>query len=194
MSDILWLVTCLVAYAFLFGWSICMMAEPAAASDYVGNFERIPLVDNRPPQVGAWSLTPTVIVCEHAPVSEVQIRSAVSFWKRLAYRFHNTQYKYDPLNKCQSDSPKGYIVIHLVTQGIKMEESSLAQTHFYVDNNTNEIEWAIIYMRNDIRATVIEHEIGHALGFLHYNQINHLMNEKWTMGGWDKEGLENRRQ
>ena len=72
-----------------------------------------------------------------------------------------------------------------------MDDTSLAQTHFYVDNDTSEIEWAMIYMRADLRKTVLEHELGHALGFLHYNMINHLMNEKWTMGGWDKEGLEN---
>ena len=192
MSDILRLVICSVAYVFLLGWSVCMLAEPAAASDYVGNFERMPLIENRPPQVGDWVMTPTVIVCEDAPVSQIQVNSAVTFWKNLGYKFYTTQYKNDPLNKCQSESPKGYIVIHLVTQGIKLPESSLAQTHFYVDNNTNKIEWSIIYMRDDIRATVLEHELGHALGFLHFNQINHLMNEKWTMGGWDKEGLENK--
>jgi hypothetical protein len=194
MSDILRLVICLVAYAFLFGWSVCMLAEPAAASDYVGNFERIPLIENRPPQVATWSITPTVIVCERAPINQTQINSAVNFWKRLGYKFYTTQYKYDPLNKCLIDAPKGHIIVHLVTAGIKLEESSLAQTHFYVDNDTNEIEWAIIYMRNNIQATVLEHELGHALGFLHFNQINHLMNEKWTMGGWDKEGLENKHQ
>lgn len=45
-------------------------------------------------------------------------------------------------------------------------------------------------MRKDVRETVLEHELGHALGFLHYNKINHIMNEKWAQGGWDKEGLE----
>jgi hypothetical protein len=194
MSDIIKIVLSFVGYAILFSWSVCMLAEPAAASDYVGNFERIPLVQDRPPKVGVWKLTPTVIVCEYAPVSHIQIRSAVSFWERLGYNFFNTQYKHDPLNKCQSRSPKGYIVIHLVSQGIKMEESSLAQTHFYVNNTTNEIEWAIIYMRADLRETVLEHELGHALGFLHYNMVNHLMNEKWTMGGWDQEGLANKRR
>ena len=192
MSDITKIALSFLTYAFLFVWSVCILAEPVTASEYIGNFERIPLVENRPPQVGAWSLTPTVIVCEYSPVSEVQIRSAVNFWKGLGYRFYNTQYKSDPLHKCQSDSPKGYIIIHLVSQGIKMEESSLAQTRFYVDNTTNQIEWAIIYMRSDVRETVLEHEIGHALGFLHYNQMDHLMNEKWTMGGWNKEGLENK--
>ncbi len=192
MSDITKIALSLLTYVVLFAWSVCILAEPAVASDYVGNFQRIPLVENRPPQVGAWAMTPTVIVCEYAPVSQIQINSSVSFWKRLGYRFYNTQYKYDPLNKCLSDAPKGYIVIHLITAGIKLEESALAQTHFYVDNDTNEIQWAIIYMRHDVRATVLEHELGHALGFLHFNQINHLMNEKWTMGGWDKEGLENK--
>ena len=184
------LLTCLI----LFIWSVCILVVPAQASDYVSNFERIPLVENRPPQVGSWALTPTVIVCEHAPVTEVQASNAVSFWKKLGYRFFATQFKYDPLNKCLSDTPVGYITIHLVSQGIKMEESALAQTHFYVNNETNDIEWAVIYMRRDIRKTVLEHELGHALGFLHYNMINHLMNEKWAMGGWDKDGLKKTRR
>jgi hypothetical protein len=194
MSDITKIVLSFVGYAFLFGWSVCTLTTPAVASDYVANFERIPLVENRPPQVGAWKLTPTVLVCEHAPVNKKQIKNAVDFWKSLGYRFFRTQYKYDPLNKCLSDAPIGYITIHLVAQGIKMDDSALAQTHFYVNNTTNEIEWAIIYMRADIRETVLEHELGHALGFLHYNMINHLMNQKWAMGGWDKDGLENKRR
>ena len=194
MSNITKIVLSFLGYAILFSWSACMLAEPAVASDYVGNFERIPLVENRPPQVASWALTPTVIVCEYAPISKAQIRSAVNFWKGLEYRFFTTQYKHDPLSKCLSDNPQGYIVIHLITRGIKLEETALAQTQFYVNNDTNKIEWAIIHMRNDIRETVLEHELGHALGFLHYNKINHLMNEKWTMGGWDKEGLANKRR
>ncbi len=88
------------------------------------------------------------------------------------------------------DAPTGYIVVHMVTAGIRLEEVALAQTRFYVDNLTNKIQYAKIYMRKDVRETVLEHELGHALGFLHYNKINHIMNEKWAQGGWDKEGLE----
>ena len=194
MSDITKIVLSFLGYAVLFSWAVCMLAEPADASEYISNFERIPLIDDRPPHVANWDLTPTVIVCEYAPISQAQINSAVSFWKRLGYKFFSTQYKYDPLNKCLSDNPKGYIVIHLVSRKIKLEPSALAQTQFFVNNDTNKIEWAIIHMRNDIRETVLEHELGHALGFLHYNKINHLMNEKWTMGGWDKDGLENKRR
>ena len=67
----------------------------------------------------------------------------------------------------------------------------LQANNFFVDNDTNKIEWATIYMRSDIKETVLEHEIGHALGYLHYNKINHLMNSKWTQGGWDSDGLKN---
>ena len=194
MSNGAKVVLSFVGYVVLFGLSIFLLAAPVSASDYVSNYIKIPAVQNTPPKIGKWLTTPTVIVCEYAPISRAQINSATAFWDQLGYRFYTTQYKYDPLNKCLSDNPIGYIVIHLVSSNIKMDDTSLAQTHFYVDNDTSEIEWAMIYMRDDIRKTVLEHEIGHALGFLHYNMINHLMNEKWTMGGWDKKGLENPRQ
>jgi len=177
---------------------LCSFVGMTQAADYVGNFEKIPAVQDRPPQVGTWRLTPTVVVCELAPISETQIKSAVQFWKRLGYNFYRTQYKVSdvipPGTVCRDKTPTGYIVIHLVTPGGKMESKALAQTHFYVNNDTNEIEWAIIYMRTEIRAQVLEHEIGHALGFLHYNHISHLMHEKWTLGGWGKEGLENKQR
>jgi len=194
MSDTSRFIICLLICGVLMVWPAVVLIQPAYASDYISNFERIPAVENRPPQVGHWNQTPIVLVCEHAPVNEVQIRSAVRFWERLGYNFRATQYKYDPLDKCTTDNPKGYIIIHLISSGVKMDDNSLAQTHFYVDNNTKIIDWAKIYMRDDLRDTVLEHELGHALGFLHYNRINHLMNEKWMMGGWDKNGLENKRR
>jgi hypothetical protein len=185
-------------FLFLCGILGCILtvvpSPTAVASNYVANFERIPAIENAPPQVATWARTPTVIVCEHAPVTHSQIDKAVRFWEELKYKFFSTQYKYDPLNKCNNPAPQGYIVIHLITAGVKMEETTLAQTHFYVNNDTNEIEWAIVYLRSNIRETVLEHELGHALGFLHFNKINHLMNEKWTQGGWDKNGLENKRR
>ena len=193
MIDCVKVVLFSAIYIALISFSICSLAVPSDASDYVSTYTRVPAVHNTPPKVGTWFITPTVIVCEYAPINQVQINSAIAFWTRLGYKFHTTQYKSDPLNTCSSTNPTGYIVIHLISSNIKMEDTSLAQTHFYVDNDTSEIEWATIYMRDDIRKTVLEHELGHALGFLHYNRINHLMNEKWTMGGWDKDGLESPR-
>ena len=159
------------------------------ASDFISNFEKVPAMAKSPLKVGTWGLTPTIIVCEYAPISQTQVNSAVMFWKGLGHKFYSTQYKHDPLNKCMNPQPVGYIVIHLVTMGVPMEQNALAQTHFFVENHSNEIKWAIIYMRSDVKKTVLEHEIGHALGYLHYNKIGHLMHAKHIQGGWDSEGL-----
>ena len=190
MNDNLKIVLGALLYVVCFGLSITLLAEPAGASNVDSNYDRIPLVHDSPPQVATWLRTPTVIVCEHAPITQRQIIKAVNFWKKLGHRFYTTQYKHDPLNKCLMESPEGYIIIHLVTAGVPMEDKALAQTHFYINNLTNKIMYAKIYMRRDIRETVLEHELGHALGFLHFNKINHLMNEKWDQGGWDVDGLE----
>ena len=194
MSDTIRIALGALIYVVCFGLSIVWLSEPATAGPYISNYDRIPLVNDKPPQVAKWGLTPTVIVCEHAPVTKSQVDKAVRFWKDLGYRFYNTQYKHDPLNKCLSENPKGYIIIHLVTLGVKMAETALAQTHFFIDNATSQVEYAVIYLRPDVRETVLEHELGHALGFLHFNKINHLMNEKWMMGGWDTEGLRKARR
>jgi len=171
-----------------------LMTPSGLASDYKSNFTRIPAVEGIPVQAGTWHRTPTVVVCMYAPVERDQADKAVKFWSRLGHHFFQTQYKYDPLNKCLSKEPVGYITVHLVHQDLNLNADSLAETHFFVNDETRHIEWAIIYMRSEIKETVLEHEIGHALGYLHYNKINHLMNSKWTQGGWDKNGLVNKRQ
>jgi len=194
MKDIVQIALGFGVYVFFSVWAISSLATPAVAGNYEANFERIPLVDKRPPQVASWALPPTIVVCEHAPVTHVQIVSAARFWELIGYSFFDIRYKMQDSTICNADEPQGYIVIHMVTHGVALEDTSLAQTQFYVNNFTNKIEYAKIYMRSDVRETVLEHELGHALGFLHFNKINHLMNEKWTMGGWDKEGLESKRQ
>ena len=131
------------------------------------------------------------MICEYAPVDEIKTRSAVAFWQDQGFKFFTTIYKRDSLNKCKSDTPAGFIVVHLVTQEMhkRMETDTLADTHFYLDNDTKEIEWAKIYLRVEPYERVLEHEIGHALGFLHYNNEKHLMHERWISGGWDPAGL-----
>ena len=183
------LVKLTIALTTIIFLSATCVSYSVQASDYQSNYEKIPAVNKMPPRVANWAYTPTIVVCEYAPITDVQIQSAIAFWKNLGHRFFISQYNYDPHNKCNDPNPDRYIVIHLVADGIEMETSSLAETRFFVNNDTNKIEWAKIYMREDIRETVLEHELGHALGYLHYNKNKHLMNSKWTQGGWETDGL-----
>jgi len=174
---------------------LSLVATNVQASDYKSNFRHIPAIETGPIRVAPWKRSPTIIVCENAPVTESQIKKGVKFWRNLGHKFLRTQYKYDPLKKCNSGTPTGYILIHLVTQDIMgLDNDSLAETHFFINNNTDEVDWAIIYMKTTTKDTVLEHEIGHALGYLHFNKINHLMNAKWIYGGWDVDGLERKRR
>tara|TARA_R110002012_G_scaffold135982_2_gene290043 strand:+ start:253 stop:834 length:582 start_codon:yes stop_codon:yes gene_type:complete len=193
MSDLARIIISVALYVLLFGYSVISLVEPVDATEPLANYPRMPAIDNAPPQVAAWSLSPTVVVCQHAPISQIQIKSAIKFWQNLGYTFENVRYKEDPTGACTSDRPWGYIVIHLVDKKTKLEPTALAQTHFFVDNLTGKINWATIRMRPDVRETVLEHELGHALGFLHFNRIDHLMNQKWEMGGWDSLGLRSNR-
>jgi len=181
----------LVVYTALLFWVVPNVPQRIYAADPVANYLRVPAIENAPPQVAIWARPPILIVCEYAPVSEVQINSAIKFWENVGHKFRRVNYKKSSQSICTNNKPTGYILIHLVTKGVKLEATALAQTHFIVDNLTNKIDWAVIYMRPDVRETVLEHELGHALGFLHFNKINHLMNQKWEMGGWDTEGLKN---
>ena len=87
MNDDLKIALGVLVYLVCFGLSIVLLAEPAGASDFNSNYGRIPLVHKTPSQVATWDLTPTVIVCEHAPVTQRQIIKAVNFWKKLGHRF-----------------------------------------------------------------------------------------------------------
>jgi len=46
-----------------------------------------------------------------------------------------------------------------------------------------------IPMRRSSKLHTTEHELGHALGWKHYNKYGHLMHEDYTMGGWNIYGL-----
>ena len=171
--------------------TIIVFTNHTQASEYVTNFQRIPAIERSPPKLADWTYTPTVLVCEHAPVEESDVRRAVRFWENKGFKFYRTIFKKDDLDKCKNPNPKGFVVIKLVSKEVlaNMAEASLAETHFYVNNDTNKIEWAIIYLPRTPQIRVLEHELGHTLGFLHHNKKGHIMHEKWIQGGWDDDGL-----
>jgi len=142
-------------------------------------------------QAGHWKRIPTVVVCDYAPVGKKDVNKAIKWWNERGYMFYHSVYLGGKraLSVCQDSDPVGYITINLVTQETFKPGSNMATTHFYVDNDTGEVSWAKIYLKNKVRARVLEHELGHALGWMHTEEIGHLMNEKWIYGGWGDKGL-----
>tara|TARA_Y100000310_G_C20538652_1_gene742134 strand:+ start:289 stop:894 length:606 start_codon:yes stop_codon:yes gene_type:complete len=153
--------------------------------------ETVPAVVRTPMKIGNWKYTPTVIVCENVPITRKEIAAAVDYWKKLGYRFYKTQYKEDPLNQCNERYPEGYIVFRLVTAEVlaDLERPALAATTFFVEDGTNHILYAKVYIIEDPIERVLEHEIGHALGYMHSEELGHLMHIKQAKGGWNSRGL-----
>ena len=164
----------------------------AQGSEYYSNYEKMPAINKMPPLVATWNEAPNIIVCEAAPVEETRIRSAVKFWEDQGFEFGTLEFKQrTPTSRaaCIDKGPVGTIVIHLVPYPTTMEATTLAQTHFYVDNETKKIRWAIINLRIEPPERVMEHELGHALGWRDYNQTGHIMHSEWARGGHNIKGL-----
>ena len=142
-------------------------------------------------QIGHWERTPTVVLCGNAPVKKDDVKKALGWWSERGYMFYHSAYiRGDRARKvCQDPDPVGYITINLVTQETFEPGDNLAITHFYVDHDSQEISWAKIYLKPRVGERVLEHEIGHALGWMHTEKTGHLMNEKLIYGGWNDEGL-----
>ena len=67
----------------------------------------------------------------------------------------------------------------------------MAATRLYTSTRSGKIVMAKIFIlpKNGRKERVLEHEIGHALGWSHYSQKTHIMHPDWQYGGYDSKGL-----
>ena len=89
---------------------------------------------------------------------------------------------------------RGAILIKL--RGQSFNETNLAMTQTYRFTDTREIIAAVIQIQAFApeKERVIEHEIGHAFGWHHFNRRYHLMHSMHVRGGWDTYGLRRRNE
>ncbi len=144
-------------------------------------------LSKEPRSIAHWPSQPTVVICKNAPTSTGAVESAVSWWRSLGYRFWMTVP--DSIHYgCLMGNPEGNILIKLIdNRGVN--PNNLATSYIYYNEDSGEILWAEILLREEPRERVLEHEIGHALGWLHYPKKNHIMHPEWVKSGWDQSGL-----
>lgn len=152
---------------------------------------KLPVSDTTSPaRIGKWKYTPTVVVCSGAPVTVKAITEAVKWWKQQGHPFFNTVSADDPLGKCQAEYPEGFITIHIGNQQMFTADDLMAETHFCLDEDTQQITWAKVFLKSAPLERIVEHELGHALGFMHTMRAGHMMYPTWLRGGWGDSGLE----
>tara|TARA_B100000287_G_C20559150_1_gene751713 strand:- start:536 stop:1069 length:534 start_codon:yes stop_codon:yes gene_type:complete len=145
-------------------------------------------VIGQPQKNYSWTIEPNVRICNSTEISVFRVNQALRYWEKLGYKFGSVYTDSSPL--CMN-ARFGEIVITLPEAGFG--SGQIASTKIYTHVKTNDIVKAKIFMlpKNARKERVLEHEIGHALGWRHYNQKFHMMHSNWFLGGYDSKGLSN---
>ena len=136
---------------------------------------------------GRWTHPPDIVICDNV-ITINRAEKAIQFWKRLGYKFGKIEQEEDVL-KCSGDI---YSVIKImmptnnddmagkiaVTQTTKIETTG--------ENIAAEIK---IWSWGVNKELVLEHEIGHALGWLHSGTRYHIMFPEWVGIGHSASGV-----
>ena len=140
-------------------------------------------------KVLSWDTTPSVIICDYAPIDKKSVVSAINWWKDIGYNFYGPYTDNYHKQKCFDSRPVGYILITLV-DGKSYNHGSLATTNVYSNKNNNKILWSVIMLKHGlVKERVMEHEIGHSIGWMHAAKRGNMMNRTLPTGGWSSEGL-----
>ena len=132
-----------------------------------------------------WASKPDIKICDHAPVTIDEVKQALKWWEKKGYRFG-----YVFRSHCVEKAHYGNIVISLADQNFDFAKS-YGTTTVRHNKTTKKIYWAQIFLPENVRERVLEHEIGHALGWHHSSQKGHILYPSWQLGGWGDAGLKN---
>ena len=142
----------------------------------------------KPKQTGTWKMPPLIKICKELKISYTRVQLAIAYWCNIGYEFHDVLYDYDSPECFGVDYGSGIII----TGGNQdLPEDLLAVTRTSINITTGHIVRSKIFIRQkDVnRPRVLEHELGHALGWKHYPQSMHIMHPQWEKGGYYNNGM-----
>jgi len=129
-----------------------------------------------------WDFPPDIRICTFSPVTKEQTVKAANWWKERGYAIGNVTAG-GVWGGCDGQRAFGFITISLNGQGFTMD-GHLGETRFY--HRDGAIIFSEIQLTEEAaeKERVLEHEIGHALGWLHINKRDHMMHPVWAQGGY----------
>ena len=140
---------------------------------------------------GRWASPPVVLVCPDVSLTQQRMKTALAYWEDLGYTFGPTVFM---TSGC--DSTWGAITFRLPTQeelqgAIRQHHIATTKRYSFTHAPTNIIS-ADIYFQDaaaSAKPLIVEHEIGHALGWLHAGAEGHIMNAAWKKSGASPSGV-----
>lgn len=121
---------------------------------------------------GFWAEPPDIVVCDRI-TTKIKIANALNFWRRIGYSF-GTITVVDNIVACSSIE-YGKIKIMLPTNIDMKNNLAVTQLYRYTQDKQNLHAVISIYPFAANNRLVLEHEIGHALGWHHSSQRGHIM-------------------
>jgi hypothetical protein len=121
-----------------------------------------------------WDIPPSIVNCIDKEVMDPKLfDDAVKFWEDHGHTF---LFKENYLGDiCESEYPYGFIIIKI---SYDLNFYILGQTEKIYQKSTSEMKGSIIHLNYFYiyDGLILTHEIGHALGYKHVDQIGHIMN------------------
>ncbi len=139
-----------------------------------------------------WSSPPDITICPSSGLSIYRLERATRFWESLGHEFGSIRKVEDHNYNCSTGIPShNEILIDIPGQDFKFGDH-LGTTRTWWRTDTGEILKSKIEIVGGWESSrrIIEHELGHALGFKDNNITGHMMNKVWTRGGYNRRGLE----
>jgi len=145
---------------------------------------------------GYWLYAPNIKICPGAGITKARVKQALTFWENVGYSFGTITVVEN--NGLPCESMWGEIAFRVPTQqeittALNNNQLGIAKTH--IDRFTQQIISADIYFQHMTAShtqRIVEHELGHALGWKHHDRTSHIMHSSLLRGGLSKIGMERR--
>jgi len=127
-----------------------------------------------------WNEDPIVVVCPDSQITPFRVQQAVDWWGIRGYKFAYIHWDNDNQICSKGTFIKGIIFIR--SEGELLPETYAITTRLAL---TGKMQSATITLpnKNKFMSRLLEHELGHALGFTHIEEPGHMMHPIHEQGG-----------